>query len=102
MVDIADRRAERAHRVDGKAIVSAVLAIAAVLTAHVWVIATLLSAAAVALALASRRSLRADPELGGTALSLAGFLLASGVLVFATIGPIVLSTVLMLSGALRA
>jgi len=81
--------------VDGKAIGSVTLAVAAVVAIQWWAVSTVLAVAAVALALASRRSLRADPMLRGTALSLAGFLIGACVLVFATVGPALLGLVLV-------
>lgn len=76
----------RSRAIDRKAIASFSLAMVAVLTAQFWIIATAVSIAAVSLALASRRSVRMHPELRGTTLGLAGFLIAAGVLVFATVG----------------
>lgn len=76
------------------------LAVVAVLTVKLWLVATIVAVAAVSLALASRRSLRADPQLRGTALGLAGFLLAGGVLLFATVGPSLLMSWLMFVGSL--
>lgn len=81
----------RSRPVDGKAIASFSLAIVSVLATQFWIIATVVAVAAVSLALASRRSIRADPGLRGTMLSLAGFLIAVGVLLFATVGPSLLS-----------
>lgn len=80
-----------ARPVDGKAIASFSLAIVSVLATQFWIIATAAAIAAMSLALASRRSIRADPGLRGTALSVAGFLIAVGVLLFATVGPSLLS-----------
>lgn len=85
-----DSRA-RSRPVDGKAIASFSLAIVSVLAAQFWVIATLTAIAALSLALASRRSVRADPALRGTTLGLAGFLIAVCVLLFATVGPSLLT-----------
>jgi len=85
----------RSRPVDGKAIASFSLAIVSVLVSQLWIFATLVAVAAVSLALASRRSIRADPDLRGTALSLAGFLIAVGVLLFATVGPALLSFLLV-------
>lgn len=84
---------DRVHSrpVDGKAIASFFLAIVSVLVTQFWIIAAAAAVAAVSLALASRRSIRADPGLHGTTLSLAGFLIAVGVLLFATVGPLLLS-----------
>ncbi|MFJ4045232.1 hypothetical protein ACIPV2_05745 [Microbacterium sp. NPDC089987] len=81
----------RSRPVDGKAIASFSLAIVSVLASQFWIVATVVAVAAVSLALASRRSIRADPSLRGTALSLVGFLIAVGVLLFATVGPSLLS-----------
>lgn len=81
----------RSRPVDGKAIASFSLAVVAVLTTQFWIITTVVAVASVSLALASRRSVRADPNLRGTTLSLAGFLIAAGVLVFATVGPSLLT-----------
>ncbi|GGD76858.1 hypothetical protein [Microbacterium murale] len=80
----------RAH-IDRKAVASLALAIVAVLTTQFWLGATITAVASIALALASRRSVREDEHLRGTTLSLAGFLIASGVLIFATVGPSLLS-----------
>jgi hypothetical protein len=87
--EIEDR--VRPRPIDGKAIASFSLAIVSVLATQFWIIATVTAVAAVSLALASRRSIRADPVLRGTTLSLAGSLLAVGVLVFGTVGPSLLS-----------
>lgn len=81
--------------VDGKAIASLALALVAVVTSEWWLVATLVAVAAIALALASRRSVRNDPQLWGTALSLSGFLIAVGVLLFATVGPSLLAAFLL-------
>lgn len=81
----------RSRPVDGKAIASFSLAIVSVLATQFWIVATVAAIAAVSLALASRRSIRANPALLGTTLSLAGFLIAVGVLFFATVGPSLLS-----------
>ncbi|PKI89867.1 hypothetical protein CW368_11915 [Actinomycetales bacterium SN12] len=81
----------RSRPVDGKAIASFSLAIVSALATQFWIVATVVAVAAVSLALASRRSIHADPGLRGTALSLAGFLVAVGVLLFATVGPSLLS-----------
>ncbi len=84
----------RSRPVDGKAIASFSLAIVSVLTTQFWIIAAAAAVAAVSLSLASRRSIRADTSLRGTTLSLAGFLIAVGVLVFATVGPSLLALLL--------
>jgi len=81
--------------IDGKAIASFLLAVVSVLVAQFWILATVVAIAAISLALASRRSLRADPALRGTMLSLGGFLIAVGVLVLATVGPSLLSLLLL-------
>jgi len=85
----------RSRPVDGKAIASVSLAVVAVLTTQFWIIATVVAIASICLAFASRRSVRADPNLRGTTLSLAGFLIAAGVLVFATVGPPLLTLFLL-------
>lgn len=79
-----------ARPVDGTAIVSFVLSLAAAATTLVWGLSVLLAVGALAGSLLSRRSLRRDPLLRGTALSLAAFLIAVGVLIV-TLGPSLLS-----------
>jgi len=74
-------------RLDGKALVSLLLAIVAVLTSQIWIVATLAAIASIGSALLSRKAVREQPHLRGTVLSLAGFLISVGVLVFATVGP---------------
>lgn len=78
-------------RVDRKAIASLILAIASVVTAQLWLVATIAAIASISLALASRHSVRENENLHGTVLSLAGFLIAAGVLIFATVGPSLLT-----------
>jgi len=78
-------------RLDGKALVSLLLAVVAVLTAQVWIVATLAALASIGSALLSRKAVREEPHLRGTILSLAGFLISVGVLAFATVGPSILS-----------
>jgi len=85
-VDASTETQRRTRPLDGKAVASPVLAVAAVLTVDLWFVATILAIAAISFALASRRSLRADPELRGTTLGLVGFLISAGVLVV-TMGP---------------
>lgn len=85
---------------DGKALASLMLAIIAACIASLWIVATVVAVAAISLALASRRSLRANPALLGTTPSVLGFLIASGVLLFATLGPVVLSMFLLALGSL--
>lgn len=75
---------------DGRAVASAVIALVAVVTSQSWIIGTLAATLSITLALAARRALRKDDELRGTVLSLAGFLVSLGVLVFVTVGPTVL------------
>lgn len=87
---LADKHV-RPSSIDGKATASFLLAIVSVLVAQLWILATVVAIAAISLGLASRRSLRADPTLRGTVLSLGGFLIAVGVLVLATVGPSLLS-----------
>lgn len=87
--------------IDGKAIASVSLAIASALIVQVWVIASVIAIAAISLALASRRSLQADPALRGTTLNLSGFLIAVGVLVV-TVGPYLLSLFLYTVASARA
>jgi hypothetical protein len=84
----------RSRPIDRKAIASFSLAIFSVFATQFWIIATVSAIAAVSLALASRRSIRMDPALRGTTMSLAGFLIAAGVLVFATVGPSLLTLLL--------
>lgn len=79
--------------VDGAAIASALLAVAAVVSSGWAPVAILLAVVAVVAALVSRRSLRADPELRGGALSLGAFLLAAGTLVVIA-GPPLISGIL--------
>jgi len=74
-------------RLDVRALVSALLAVVAVLTAQVWIVATLAALASIGSALLSRKAVREQPHLRGTILSLSGFLISVGVLVFATVGP---------------
>jgi len=90
----------RTRPVDGKSIASVMLAVAAVCTVQYWVVATVLGIAAVAAAIASRRALRADSNLRGYTLSLIGFLIGAGVLLFAIIGPPVLMMILLLISSL--
>ena len=78
-------------RFDSRAIVSVLLAIVAVLTVQVWIVATLAAIASIGSALLSRKAVREQPHLRGTILSLSGFLISVGVLVFATVGPSMLS-----------
>jgi len=78
-------------RLDGKALVSLLLAIVAVLTSQIWIVATLAAIASIGSALLSRKAVRDQPHLRGTFLSLAGFLISVGVLAFATVGPSILS-----------
>ncbi len=92
------RRGTRAT--DSKALASLTLAIIAACIASLWIIATVIAIAAISLALASRRSLRANPALLGTTPSVLGFLIASGVLLFATLGPVVLNMFLLALGSL--
>lgn len=70
---------------------SLLFAIVAVLTVHVWIVATLAALASIGSALLSRKAVREQPHLRGTILSLAGFLISVGVLAFATVGPSILS-----------
>lgn len=77
-------------RMDGRAVASAVIALVAAVTSQSWIIGTLAATLSITLALAARRALRKDDELRGTVLSLAGFLVSLGVLVFVTVGPTVL------------
>jgi len=86
-----DRIHTERRPVDGKAIASFVLAVAAAVTVPWLVISVVLSLAAISVSLSSRRTLRANPHLRGTGLSLGGFLIAAGSLVF-SLGPTLLST----------
>lgn len=83
--------AQRKGRYDLNAFASCLLAFAAVLTNGWWLVGTLLACAAIGFALASRKALKADDSLHGAGFSLAGFLVAVAVLLFATIGPTLLS-----------
>lgn len=87
-------------RTDGKAIVSLLLALVSLACLPLTPVAAVAATAAVACSLASRRELRRDPLLGGTALSLAGFLIGVGVLV-AKVGPLLLATFLFALAAAR-
>lgn len=82
---------QRRTRYDRSALASSVLALAAVVTSGLWLLATALACVAIAFALASRKAAKLDDSLRGTGFALAGFLVAVGVLVFVTIGPSVLS-----------
>lgn len=82
---------QRKGRYDRNAFVSCLLALGAVLTSGWWLVGTLLACAAIGFALASRKALKTDDTLRGAGFSLAGFLVAVGVLLFATIGPSLLS-----------
>lgn len=78
-------------RYDSRAFVSCILAVAAVLTVGIWLLATALACASIACALASRRATKADSSLRGSGFALAGFLVAAGVLLFGTVGPSLLT-----------
>jgi len=82
--------------VDGKALASGGLALGALLLANYWLLATLLAVAAIACALASRRTIKSNPTIRGTTLAILGMLAALGVLVFKTIGPSVVVSLLFL------
>lgn len=82
-----------ARGVDGSAIVSFVFAVAAAATSGLWFLSTAFAAAALTGSLVSRRALRNEPLLRGTALSVGAFLISAGVLTL-VLGPILLSIVL--------
>lgn len=84
-----------ARPLDAMAIVSFGLSLAASSTLWIWGLPALLAIAALAGSLVSRKALRRDPSLRGTALSLAAFLIAIGVLVV-TLGPSLLSSFLFM------
>lgn len=92
-VEVAERTASRP--VDGKAIAAATLAVFALAAAQWWIIGTVAALAAIAFALASRRAVRADPNLRGATLGVLGFIVAVGVLVFATVGPSLVALLLV-------
>ncbi|AXL11414.1 hypothetical protein DXT68_04135 [Microbacterium foliorum] len=85
---------QRKGRYDRNAFASCLLALGAVLTSGWWLSGTLLACAAIGFALASRKALKADDSLRGTGFSLAGFVVAVGVLLFATVGLSLLSLLL--------
>lgn len=95
MTEAAGNERAGSRPIEKKAIAGFALAIVSVLAAQFWIVSTVIAVAAVSLALASRGSLRRDPSLRGTALSLAAFLIAFGVLLFATVGPSLLSLFLL-------
>jgi len=90
-----DATATRSRPVDGKAIASSLLAVAAALTTTWWLLSAVLAIAAISVALASRRALKADPRLRGVALGLGGFLLATATLIF-VVGPMLLASFVFL------
>ncbi|MBV0894568.1 hypothetical protein [Microbacterium sp. NC79] len=75
-----------ATRFDRTALASVVLAAVAVVLVNLWLPATIVALAAVTLALASRRALKAGEERRGAMLAIVGFLGAGGVLI-ATVVP---------------
>jgi hypothetical protein len=85
-----DATTARTRPVDGKAIAAFMLGVAAALTSSWWLVAAVLAVAAISVALASRRALKADPQLRGVWLGLGGFLLAVVTLIVA-IGPMVVA-----------
>ncbi|WP_029267162.1 MULTISPECIES: hypothetical protein [unclassified Microbacterium] len=82
---------QRKGRYDRNAFASCILALAAVLTSGWWLAGTVLACAAIGFALASRKALKADDTLRGAGISLAGFLVSVAVLLFATVGPSLLT-----------
>ena len=83
----------RTRPVDGKAIGAAVLAGLAVLTSSFWLVSAVIATAAIAASLSSRSAVRQNPELRGVGLGVLAFLV-SCVVLFLTLGPILLSTYL--------
>jgi glutathione S-transferase len=82
---------QRKGRYDRNAFASCIFAIAAVLASGLWLLGTALACAAIAFALVSRKATRADDNLRGAGLALTGFLVGVAVLLFATVGPSLLS-----------
>lgn len=85
---------QRVRPVDGKAIAAISLAFGAALLVPLWWLSAIAATAAISVALASRRALRQDPDLRGVTLGVIAFLTSVATL-FLTLGPIVLSTVLL-------
>lgn len=83
---------------DGRAIISAGFALFAVITVDWWIVSSIAAAGAIAFAVLARRAMRVDRALRGTALSLVGLIVGAGVLVFATLGPMVLAAALRAVG----
>ncbi|WZH38111.1 MAG: hypothetical protein PIR02_05435 [Microbacterium enclense] len=85
-----DATTARTRPIDGKAIAAFMLGVGAALTSSWWPAAAVLAVAAISVALASRRALKADPQLRGVWLGLGGFLIAVVTLIV-TFGPTLLA-----------
>lgn len=78
---------------DGRAVLSAGFALFAVLVADWWIVSSVAAVGAVLFAVLAWRAQRVDRALRGAALTLVGFVVGAGVLVFAIIGPRVWTSV---------
>ena len=80
------RAVRKVATTDRQAIASAAIAVLAVLSSQVWILACIFAIVSIALAVSSRRKLKQGEQLRGSSFGLLGFLVASGVLLI-VLGP---------------